>query len=261
MSAPAPVAAEAPILDIAAVTCRFGRLTALDGVDLAVRRGEILGLVGPNGAGKTTLLDVIAGRLRPSAGTVRFCGQPISGLPAHRVGRLGIARTPQIIRPFVGMSMLDIVTIGALFGRRGERDVTAARARAGAALTRLGLGHRRDTPADSLNIVDRKRVELARALAMEPLLLLLDEVMAGLVPGEVQALVEVVREVRDGGVTIVVVEHVMPAIVGLCDRVAVLRQGSVLVEGRPEIALRDPRVIETYLGRGVARRRRNSAAE
>jgi branched-chain amino acid transport system ATP-binding protein len=240
----------APVLEIRGLVHRFGPLTALAGVDLTVRSGEIVGLVGPNGAGKTTLIDIVAGKIRPSGGEVRFFGQRITGKPAHRVARLGIARTSQIVQPFVGMTALDVVTVGALFGRAGgTRRIAAARRNAEAALVRLGLGSQRDKAADSLNIVDRKRIELARALAMNPMLLLLDEVMAGLVPSEVQSLVGQVRQVRDGGVAIIIVEHVMHAITRLCDRVAVLRQGTVLAQGPPAIVLRDPRVIETYLGR------------
>jgi branched-chain amino acid transport system ATP-binding protein len=240
----------APVLEIRGLVHRFGPLTALAGVDLTVRSGEIVGLVGPNGAGKTTLIDIVAGKIGPSGGEVRFFGQRITGKPAHRVARLGIARTSQIVQPFVGMTALDVVTVGALFGRAGgTRRIAAARRNAEAALVRLGLGSQRDKAADSLNIVDRKRIELARALAMNPMLLLLDEVMAGLVPSEVQSLVEQVRQVRDGGVAIIIVEHVMHAITRLCDRVVVLRQGTVLAQGPPAIVLRDPRVIETYLGR------------
>ena len=240
----------ASVLEIRNVVHRFGSLTALAGVDLTVRGGEIVGLVGPNGAGKTTLIDIVSGKIRPSGGDVRFFGQRITGKPAHQVAHLGIARTSQIVHPFVGMTALDVVTVGALFGRAGgTRRLSAARRNAEAALVRLGLGSQKDKAADTLSIVDRKRIELARALAMNPTLLLLDEVMAGLVPSEVQSLVEQVRQVRAGGVAIMIVEHVMPAITSLCDRVIVLRQGTVLTQGAPAVVLRDPRVIETYLGR------------
>jgi branched-chain amino acid transport system ATP-binding protein len=240
-----------PILEIRGLVHRFGSLTALAGVDLTVCRGEIVGLVGPNGAGKTTLIDVVAGKIRPTGGEVRFFGQGIAGKQAYHIARLGIARTSQIVQPFIGMTALEVVTVGALFGRGGTRRVAAARRNAEAALIRVGLGSQRHNPADSLNIVDRKRIDLARALAMNPVLLLLDEVMAGLVPSEVQSLVELVRQIRDSGVSILFVEHVMPAITSLCDRVVVLRQGSVLTQGPPATVLRDPRVIETYLGRRV----------
>jgi branched-chain amino acid transport system ATP-binding protein len=238
------------VLEIRGLVHRFGLLTVLAGVDLTVCGGEIVGLVGPNGAGKTTLIDIVTGKIRPSGGEVRFFGRRITGKPAYQVARLGIARTSQIVRPFVGMTALDVVTVGALFGRNGgTRRVSDARQNAEAALMRLGLGSQRDDAADSLNIVDCKRIELARALAMNPVLLLLDEVMAGLVPSEVQTLVELVRQIRDSGVAILFVEHVMPVITALCDRMVVMRQGSVLAQGPPAIVLRDRCVIETYLGR------------
>lgn len=240
----------AVVLEIRGLVHKFGSITALAGADLTVHGGEIVGLIGPNGSGKTTLINIVAGKIRPTAGEVRFFGQRITGKPAYQVARLGIARTSQIVQPFVGMTALDVVTVGALFGRGGgTRRVSAARRNAEAALIRLGLGSQRDIPADSLNIVDRKRIELARALAMNPVFLLLDEVMAGLVPSEVRSLVELVRQIRDSGVTILFVEHVMRAISSLCDRVVVLRQGTVLAQGPPAVVLRDPRVIGTYLGR------------
>jgi branched-chain amino acid transport system ATP-binding protein len=250
-------AAHEAVLQIRGLVCRFGRLNALDGVDLGLREGEILGLIGPNGAGKTTLINAVAGRIRPDAGEVRFYGSPITRMPAYRLARLGIARTSQVVEPFTDMTALEVVTVGALFGRSGRtRNVAAARGAAAAALARLGLEAQRDQPAASLNIVDRKRMELARAVAMEPLLLLLDEVMAGLVPAEVRALVELIHELRDGGISIVVVEHVMRAIISLADRVVVLQRGKVLAEGPTDHVLRDPRVVEAYLGR-----RRAGAAE
>jgi branched-chain amino acid transport system ATP-binding protein len=252
------------VLEIRGLVHRFGSVTALAGVDLEVGSGEIVGLVGPNGSGKTTLIDAVAGKIRPTAGEVWFFGQRITGRPSHQVARLGIARTSQIVQPFVGMTALDVVTVGALFGRGGgTRRVSAARRNAEAVLIRLGLGSQRDNPADSLNIADRKRIELARALAMKPALLLLDEVMAGLVPGEVQSLVELLHQIRDSGVAILVIEHIMSAISSLCDRVVVLRQGSLLAQGPPAIVLRDRRVVETYLGRrfkiaNVSRRRQGA---
>jgi branched-chain amino acid transport system ATP-binding protein len=240
-----------PVLAVAGLIHRFGRIAALDGVDFRVEADEIVGLVGPNGSGKTTLLNIIAGSIRPNGGTVRFCGRDVTGMPAYRLARLGLARCSQIVQPLVGMSVREVVTVGALFGRvGGGRGVAAAIDRADEMLAQLGLQGQATRPAVTLNIVDRKRLELARALAMEPRLLLLDEVMAGLTPPEVEAIVDLVRRVRAGGVSIVVVEHVMRAITSLCDRVIVLRQGKVLAEGSPDTVLRDARVIEAYLGRG-----------
>jgi branched-chain amino acid transport system ATP-binding protein len=248
---PEPTQNAEPVLAVAGLVQRFGRIRALDGVDFCVGEDEIVGLVGPNGSGKTTLLKVIAGSIRPQAGTVRFRGRDVTGLPAYRLARLGLARCSQIVEPLVGMSVREVVTVGALFGRGGsKRGVVAAIDRADEMLAELGLQGQATRPAVTLNIADRKRLELARALAMEPRLLLLDEVMAGLTPPEADAIGEVVRRVRAGGVSVVVVEHVMRAITSLCDRAVVLRQGRILAEGAPRTVLRDPRVIEAYLGRG-----------
>lgn len=242
------------VLEATGLVQRFGRTVALDGIAFSVGAGEIVGLVGPNGSGKTTLLNVIAGSIRPSAGHVRFQGHDITNQPAYKRARLGIARCSQIVQPPVGLSVREVVMVGALFGRdRARRGVAAAGLYADEMLTRLGLAEQAARPAVLLNIVDRKRLELARALAMEPALLLLDEVMAGLTPPEVDAIVTLVQGIRAGGVALIVVEHVMRAITSLCDRAVVLRQGRVLTEGRPEMALRDPRVVEAYIGRGRAR--------
>ena len=240
-----------PMLEVTGLVQRFGATTALDKVDFHVGAGEIVGLVGPNGSGKTTLLNAIAGSIRPSAGTLRFLGNNIIELPAHKRARLGIARCSQIVHPMVGMSVREVVMVGALFGRqRTKRSVVGACLRADEMLTRLGLANQAARPAITLNIVDRKRLELARALAMEPALLLLDEAMAGLTPPEVDAIVELTLSVRADGVAVIVVEHLMRAITSLCDRAVVLRQGRLLAEGRPETVLRDPQVAEAYIGRG-----------
>jgi branched-chain amino acid transport system ATP-binding protein len=240
-----------PVLEVTGLVQRFGVTAALDDVDFHVGSGEIVGLVGPNGSGKTTLLNAIAGSIRPNAGTVRFLGNNITELPAHKRAQLGIARCSQIVHPLVGMGVREVVMVGALFGRqRTGRSVAAASLTADEMLTRLGLADQAARPAVTLNIVDRKRLELARALAMAPTLLLLDEVMAGLTPPEVDAIVKLTQSVRADGVAVIVVEHLMRAITSLCDRAVVLRQGRVLAEGRPETVLRDPRVVEAYIGRG-----------
>jgi len=242
-----------PVLEISALTRNFGHTLALAGVDFAVGPAEIVGLVGPNGSGKTTLLNIISGSLRPAAGTVRFYGNDITGLPPYKRARLGIARCSQIVRPLIGMSVHEVVVVGALFGRNGAaRSVAGARAWADEMLVRLNLAGQAARPATELNIVDRKRLELARALAMEPSLLLLDEVMAGLTPPEVDMIVQLVQSVRETGLTVIVVEHVMRAITSLCDRAIVLRQGRILAEGAPITVLRDPAVVEAYIGRRSA---------
>ena len=240
-----------PVLEATGLIQRFGGTVALDNVDFHVGTGEIVGLVGPNGSGKTTLLNAIAGSIRPSAGTLRFMENNITELPAHKRARLGIARCSQIVQPLVGMSVREVVMVGALFGRqRTGRSVADAGLRADKMLTRLGLDNQAARPAVTLNIVDRKRLELARALAMEPTLLLLDEAMAGLTPPEVDAIVKLTQSVRADGVAVIVVEHLMRAITSLCDRAVVLKQGRLLAEGRPETVLRDPRLVEAYIGRG-----------
>jgi branched-chain amino acid transport system ATP-binding protein len=249
----APDRTAQPLLAATGIVRQFGATLALGGVDVHVGAREIVGLVGPNGSGKTTLLNVIAGSIRPNAGSVRLLGDLITLLPAHRRAALGIARCSQIVQPLVGMSAREVVMVGALFGRqRNRRRIIEARLRADELLEQLGLASQAGRPAVALNIVDRKRLELARALAMQPKLLLLDEVMAGLTALEVDAVVQLVQRVRAEGVAVIVVEHVMRAITSLCDRAVVLRQGRVLAEGRPETVLRDPRVIEAYIGRGRA---------
>ena len=241
------------LLEAKGVVKHFGRTAALDGVDICIAPAEIVGVVGPNGSGKTTLLNIIAGNLRPTAGHVRFQAEDITDRPPHKRARLGIARCTQVVQPPVGMKVREVVMIGALFGlERRAHDVAGARLRADEMLSQLGLADKADRPATTLNIVDRKRLELARALAMEPRLLLLDEVMAGLTLPEVEATVTLVARLRAGGVAVVVVEHVMHAITTLCDRAIVLHRGRLLAEGPPKAVLQDARVVEAYLGRGRA---------
>lgn len=242
-----------PLLEIDDAVMLFGGLRALDGVTLAVQRGEILGIVGPNGAGKTTLMSLISGTLRPSSGSIRFVGRHIERLRPHQRARLGIARTAQIVQPFMAMTALENVMVGAFFGRRDIHDRAAAQSEASLILDRVGLKAKQDVQAASLSIPERRRMELARALAADPVLLLLDEVMAGLMPREVDDLVGLVREVRGSGVTIIVVEHVMRAIVELSDRVVVLQLGRVLLQGAPTEVLRDARVVASYLGEHAGR--------
>ncbi|HYA65204.1 MAG TPA: ABC transporter ATP-binding protein [Burkholderiaceae bacterium] len=238
-----------PILAIDRVTKRFGGLTAVDEVSFELFEGEILGLIGPNGAGKTTVVSLISGTIAPSAGKVLFQGAPIAHLPAFRRSRLGIGRTFQLMKPFPGLDVLDNVAIGALFGTGGGKSqLRQARDDAAYWLDFVGLGHRSQQRAEELGGPDRKRLELAKALAMNPRLLLLDEVMAGLHHVEIDEVVTIIKRVRSRGITILLIEHVMKAIQSLSDRVLVLHHGSKIAEGSPQSVLDDPRVVDAYLG-------------
>lgn len=244
---------DAGILRGTGVTKRFGALAAVDKVDFEIQDGEILGLIGPNGAGKTTLVNVICGSLPITAGDVDFKGQDITGWSPYRVAEIGIARTFQVPKPIPGMSVLENVVVGALFGKDG-RPVRMAHARevAREALEFVKFEMDIHTPVTDLTVAGRKRVELAKALAMEPDLLLLDEVMAGLNLVEIETVMDLVREINESGVTILVIEHVMKAVMGLCDRVFVLHHGEKIAAGRPTEIANDAEVIKAYLGERYA---------
>jgi branched-chain amino acid transport system ATP-binding protein len=233
------------LLTVAAVGKRFRGLVAVDRVSFSVPQGAIFAVIGPNGAGKTTLFNMIAGAMAPDAGSIAFAGAPVGGLPADAVCRRGIARTFQIVRPFPALSVEDNVIVGALLHRH---DVDEARKRARALLQRLDLFEVRHRPAATLTLPDRKRLEVARALATEPQLLLLDEVMAGLRPTETDRMVAILRELNRGGLTILLIEHVMRAVMALASRVLVLDHGVAIAEGMPEAVVRDPAVVQSYLG-------------
>jgi branched-chain amino acid transport system ATP-binding protein len=239
--------ASAPVLEIEVLTRAFGGLVAVNALDLTVRSGEIVGLLGPNGSGKTTALNLISGVLRPDVGTIRFSGQAIEGMPAHRIARLGLARTFQLVRVLNGMNCADNVKAGLAFHKphlaRAEIDDTADRL-----LQRVGLTGQGARPAFELTYIDRKRLELARSLALKPRLLLLDEWLAGLNPSELLIGIELIRSLKDEGLSILLVEHVMDAIRSLCDRCVVMNSGCKIAEGRPEAVLADPVVVEAYLG-------------
>jgi len=243
-------AANDVLFEARGVSKRFGGLAAVSNVSFALRAGEILGIIGPNGSGKTTLVNVLTGALPYSAGTAALGGRPLAGLAPYEISRLGIARTFQVVKPFPSLTVLENVMVGGLFGRAGgPRDIASARARAAETLALCGLEHRAAALAESLNVPERKRLELARALAMRPVLLFLDEVMAGLNSGEIDEAVALVKRIRAGGVTVVVIEHVMKAIRSLCDRVVVLAGGQVLTQGSPDEVLHHPSVVSAYLGR------------
>ncbi len=234
------------MLAVSGVSKSFRGLKAVSGATFEVQQGAIVGLIGPNGAGKTTVFNIVAGVYQPDAGKVEFCGRTISGFRPDQVCAAGIGRTFQIVKPFSGLTVLDNVIVGALLN---SKTVSAAKSYAAEIVERLDLGAKRDLPASSLTLPDRKRLEVARALATRPKLLLLDEVMAGLRPTECDQMVEVFRELnRTEGLTILLIEHVMRAVMALAQHIVVLHHGEIIARGAPAEVVRDTAVLECYLG-------------
>jgi branched-chain amino acid transport system ATP-binding protein len=240
-----------PLLRVERVSKRFGGLLALDCASFAAEHGRITALIGPNGAGKTTLFSIIAGYLPLSTGLIIYDGVTITGERPYRLARRGIARTFQIAQPFMGLTVRENIAVGAHLWRPARADALAA---ADDIAYEVGLGNLTDLPAAALTVAGRKRLELARALAIGPRLLLLDEVLAGLNPSEIRDMMPVIRAIRARGVTIIMIEHVMHAVMHLAERVFVLSEGRVIADGPPEAIVANPLVVEVYLGHGAAAR-------
>lgn len=246
---------QVPVLETRGLGRRFGGLHAVADVSLSVPAGHTLGVIGPNGAGKSTLINLITGHIRPTSGQVLIDGKDLTGARPWVVAAAKVARTFQIVKPFRGMSVRENVAVGVLYGPDGTRIMRTALAEADLLLERVGLGTQGDRSPGELTVADARRLELAKALALKPRLLLLDEVMAGLRHTEIEPSLDLINELKGEGVTIIAVEHVMKAILAISDSVVVLHQGSVLTSGDPREVLSDTRVIEAYLGHRYAQRR------
>jgi branched-chain amino acid transport system ATP-binding protein len=244
------------MLEASGLSIRFGGLSAVDDVGFTVREGSIAALIGPNGAGKTTVFNLVSGFLRPDRGSVQFESRDITRLPPHAICRLGMTRTFQLVQPFAAQTVRENIAVGAHLHHRARREALRA---ADAVAQRVGLGEQLEKRAMDLTIAGRKRLELARALATTPKLLLLDEVLAGLNPQEINDMIPVIRGIRDGGVTVLMIEHVMQAVMNLSEHAWVLSNGRLIASGTPAEIASHPQVIEAYLGHGTAERLRKAA--
>ena len=240
------------ILQLEGLTQRFGGLIAVNDVDLTVEAGEIVGLIGPNGAGKTTVVNLITGVFKPTSGTVTFNGKRLDGLKPYQISRMGVARTYQVVQPFPEMSVLENVMAPATFAAGASSTAEAMRA-ADEAIEFLGLKELRGALASELTLAERKRLELAKSLAMKPQVLLLDEVNAGLNPAEIEVALEMIRAIAARGVTIILIEHLMKVVMSLCSRIVVLHHGAKIAEGKPDEITQNEKVIQAYLGNRYAK--------
>jgi branched-chain amino acid transport system ATP-binding protein len=254
VSASAPAPATTPVLRTRGLTRRFGGLVAVGGVDLELTPGRLLGVIGPNGAGKSTLINLITGHLKPTTGTVEVDGRNLTGARPWRVAHAGVARTFQIVKPFRGMTVVDNVVVAVLHERGGHRRLGDARQEAERVLERVGLAARAGASPAELTVADARRLELAKALALRPRALLLDEVLAGLRPAEIDPALELIDGLRSDGLALLMVEHLVRAIAAVSDEILVLHHGEVLTRGPARQVLADPRVVEAYLGSRYAAR-------
>jgi branched-chain amino acid transport system ATP-binding protein len=248
---------DVPILRTRGLGRRFGGLLALSGVDLALPAGRTLGVIGPNGAGKSTLVNLISGHLKPTTGSVVIGGTDLTGARPWRIAHAGVARTFQIVKPFRGLTVADNVAVAAMFGPSPVRSPAHARREAAEVLERVGLGGKDELSPAELSVADARRLELAKALALRPRLLLLDEVLAGLRPAEIDPALRLIDELKNAGLTLLIIEHVVQAISAISDEILVLHHGKVLTQGPPGQVLSDERVIEAYLGRRYTRKNRS----
>lgn len=236
------------LLEVNGITKSFGGLVAVNNLQFSVDKGDIVGLIGPNGSGKTTSFNLISGHLKPDEGQIRFNGTDITGLKTHKICSRGIARTFQLTKPFGGMTAIQNVMVGRLYGGKSPESLKKARQSCDRLLEFVGLGGKESLEAHSFGTVDRKRLEIARALATEPELLLLDEMMSGLTPAEMEQALKLVKSISDSGVTLIVVEHVMKAIMNISTRLIVLNYGEKIAEGKPQEVVSDQKVVDAYLG-------------
>ena len=236
------------LLEVNGITKSFGGLVAVNDLQFSVDKGDVVGLIGPNGSGKTTSFNLISGHLKPDQGRIRFNGMDITGLKTHKICHCGIARTFQLTKPFGGMTAIQNVMVGRLYGGKSPESLKKARQSCDRLLEFVGLGGKESLEAHSFGTVDRKRLEIARALATEPELLLLDEMMSGLTHAEMDQALKLVKSISDSGITLIVVEHVMKAIMNISSRLIVLNYGEKIAKGKPQEVVSDQKVVDAYLG-------------